>query len=210
MYAADAKSARLEPTDTLPAHPVVCVVHSSATAEVSYPHDGLCDAIILNKVFYHSGQVSVSQGENHTYQEFLAAAAKSKLTAYMLATDRYFAVYETIPAAPSLEALRKMNVRGFGFLGIRVQSAQGELLEQHTRLLRSQVEDLTGMLKEVEVADSVVFLGVTTEEHMFKDSVVTSAFKLLISTVHSKHCSGSVLEYLTAMQNAAVRFRYEA
>ncbi|KAH8027291.1 hypothetical protein HPB51_004203 [Rhipicephalus microplus] len=138
--AANAKSSMLEPTDTLPAHPVVCVVHSSATVEVSYPHDGLCDAVILNKVFYHSGQVSVSQGENHTYQEFLAAAAKSKLTAYMLATDRYFAYYETVPAAPSLEALRKMNIRGFGFLGIRIQSAQGELLKQHTRLLRSQVE----------------------------------------------------------------------
>ncbi|KAL1486686.1 hypothetical protein MTO96_031298 [Rhipicephalus appendiculatus] len=180
---ADAKSSKLEPTDTLPAHPVVCVVDSSAVAEVSYPHDGLCDAIILNKVFYHSGQVSVSQGENHTYQEFLAAAATSRLTAYMLATDRYFAVYETVPAAPSLEALRKKNVRGFGFLGVRVQSAQGALLEQHTRLLRSQVEDLAGMLKEMEVTDSVVFLGVTTEEHMFNDNIATSAFKLLLNTV---------------------------
>ncbi|KAH8027292.1 hypothetical protein HPB51_004204 [Rhipicephalus microplus] len=179
----EAKSSKLEPTDTLPVHPVMCVVHSSAMVEVSYPQDGLCDAIILNKVFYHSGQVSVSHGENHTYQEFLSAAAKSKLTAYMLATDRYFAVYETIPAAPSLEALRKINVRGFGFLGIRVQSAQGALLEQHTRLLRSQVEDLIVMLKEVEVTDSVVFLGVTTEAHMFKDDVATSAFKMLINSV---------------------------
>ncbi|XP_075722188.1 uncharacterized protein LOC142765312 [Rhipicephalus microplus] len=182
-HEANAKSSMLEPTDTLPAHPVVCVVHSSAMVEVSYPHDGLCDAVILNKVFYHSGQVSVSQGENHTYQEFLAAAAKSKLTAYMLATDRYFAYYETVPAAPSLEALRKMNIRGFGFLGIRIQSAQGELLKQHTRLLRSQVEDLAGMLKEVEVTDSIVFLGVTTEEHMFKDDIATSAFKLLVTSV---------------------------
>ncbi|KAL3220450.1 hypothetical protein MRX96_029853 [Rhipicephalus microplus] len=144
----EAKSSKLEPTDTLPVHPVVCVVHSSAMVEVSYPQDGLCDAIILNKVFYHSGQVSVSHGENHTYQEFLSAAAKSKLTAYMLATDRYFAVYETIPAAPSLEALRKINVRGFGFLGIRVQSAQGALLEQHTRLLRSQVEATAAWMTE--------------------------------------------------------------
>lgn len=183
MHAAEAKSSALEPTDTLPPHPVVCVVYGSATAEVSYPHDGLCDAIIFNKVFYHSGQVSVAQGENHTYQEFLEAAAKSKLTAYMVATDRYFAVYETIPAAPSLEALRKENVRGFGFLGIRVQSAQGDLLEQHTRLLRSQVQDLSSMLKEVEVTDSVVFLGVTTEEHMFKDPIVTSAFKSLVNSV---------------------------
>ncbi|XP_037577284.2 uncharacterized protein LOC119459709 [Dermacentor silvarum] len=178
-----AKVTELEPIDTLPAHPVVCIVSSSATAEVSYPQDGLCDAVIFNKVFYHSGVVSVSQAENHTYMEFLAEAAKSKLTAYMVATDRYFAVYETIPAAPSLEALRKENVRGFGFLGIRVQSAQGDMLEQHTRLLRSQVEDLNNMLKEVEVTDCAVFLGVTTEEHMFKDEIVTAAFKSLVKSV---------------------------
>ncbi|XP_050037601.1 uncharacterized protein [Dermacentor andersoni] len=173
----------LEPIDTLPAQPVVCVVSSSAIVEVSYPQDGLCDAVIFNKVFYHNGVVSVSQAENHTYQEFLGEAAKSKLTAYMVATDRYFSVYETIPAAPNLEALRKQNVRGFGFLGIRVQSAQGVMLEQHTRLLRSQVEDLNNMLKEVEVTDCALFLGLTTEEHMFKDDIVTAAFKSVIKSV---------------------------
>ncbi|XP_075556973.1 uncharacterized protein LOC142589074 [Dermacentor variabilis] len=180
---AHARMTELEPIDTLPAQPVVCVVSSSATVEVSYPQDGLCDAVIFNKVFYHNGVVYVSQAENHTYQEFLGEAAKSKLTAYMVATDRYFAVYETISAAPDLDALRKQNVRGFGFLGVRVQSAQGVMLEQHTRILQSQVQDLNNMLKEVEVTDCAVFLGVTTEEHMFKDDIVTTAFKSVVTSV---------------------------
>ncbi|XP_070377486.1 uncharacterized protein [Dermacentor albipictus] len=180
---AHVRMAELEPIDTIPAQPVVCVVSSSATVEVSYPQDGLCDAVIFNKVFYHQGVVYVSQTENHTYHEFLVEAAKSKLTAYMVATDRYFAVYQTISAALNLEALRKQNVRGFGFLGIRVQSAQGVMLEQHSKLLQSQVQDLNNMLREVDVTDCALFLGVTTEEHMFKDDIATTAFKLVVKSV---------------------------
>ncbi|KAK8760862.1 hypothetical protein V5799_027871 [Amblyomma americanum] len=163
----------------------------------------------------------------------------------MVATDRHFNLYEYVPAAPSLDALRKQHhVRGFGYLGIRVQSSQGEMLRQHTRLLRNQVEvrashiatghvnqdarpegiggllrfitpetldssysapltdepvgmptknrsrpshvltqDLNSMLKEMEVPDSALFLGLTSEEHLFDDDIATAAFKAVITTV---------------------------
>ncbi|XP_077521093.1 uncharacterized protein LOC144132504 [Amblyomma americanum] len=183
-HAGEAKGSVLEPTDTLPEHPVVCIVNSQAVIEITYPQDGLCDAVIFNKIFYHSGQLSVGKTENHTYKEFLTAAGRSRLTAYMVATDRHFNLYEYVPAAPSLDALRKQHhVRGFGYLGIRVQSSQGEMLRQHTRLLRNQVEDLNSMLKEMEVPDSALFLGLTSEEHLFDDDIATAAFKAVINTV---------------------------
>ncbi|XP_077544874.1 uncharacterized protein LOC144158090 [Haemaphysalis longicornis] len=171
-------------TRSLPAQPIVCVVDGQATAEVSYPEDGLCDAVVFDRIFYHSGELSTGKEENGTFREFLAAAKEAKQSTFMVSTDRHFATYETVPPGPNLHFLHEVyNIRGFGYLGIRVQSAQGAMLEVYTSLLRSQIEDMHSILKSVGVADSTVFLGVTTEEHMFNDEIVTNALKSVITTV---------------------------